>query len=70
MRGNFNPPRGNTVSAGEDVLEGVRDYPSGVTLSNVTALLQHLMQYPISNHFYSLPKAVTRIPLEQVCRAN
>jgi hypothetical protein len=36
---------------------GVRDYPSGVTLSNVTALLQHLMQYPISNHFYSFSKA-------------
>jgi hypothetical protein len=36
---------------------GVGDYPPGVTLSNVTALLQHLMQYPISNHFYSFSKA-------------
>jgi len=48
MKGNFNRPRGNVISGGEreDTLEGVRDYPSGVTLSNVAALLQHLMQSP------------------------
>jgi len=34
------------LEEGEDTLEGVRDYPSGVTLSNVAALLQHLMQSP------------------------
>jgi hypothetical protein len=57
MRGNFIRPRGNVISRGEDILEGVRDYPSGGTLSNVAALLQHLMQSPISNHFYSVSKA-------------
>ena len=56
MGGNFNRPRGNVISGGEDILEGVGDYPSGVTLSNVAALLQHLMQSPISNHLYSVSK--------------
>lgn len=30
----------------------VKDYPSGMTLCNITALLQRLMQSPISNHFH------------------
>lgn len=47
MGRNFILPRGNFISGGGDTLEGGRDYPSGVTLSNVAALLRHLMQSPI-----------------------
>jgi hypothetical protein len=56
LRGKFNPAGGNAVPGEEDILEGSRDYPSGITLSNVTALLQHLMQSPVSNHFHGFSK--------------